>query len=149
MKLLSRYSLYLAFFFALASMVGSLFFSDVLKYPPCILCWYQRICMYPIVSILGVGIYSKDRHVYRYVFPPVLLGIIIAFYHNLLYYKILPESVAPCQLGISCTTKYIEYFGFITIPFLSFVGFALILIFMLLYQRKLRLEKYASERKNI
>lgn len=131
-----KYSLYLAFFFALVSMVGSLFFSEVLKFPPCVLCWYQRICMYPLIPILAVGIHSKDRHVYKYVCPLALAGLIIAFYHNLLYYKILPESVAPCQLGISCTTKFIEYFGFVTIPLLSFIAFAIILVCMLLYLRK-------------
>lgn len=135
-----RLALYVAFFVALASTLGSLFFSEVLLFPPCILCWYQRIAMYPLVAILGVGIYSRDRHVYRYVFPLSLVGLIIASYHNLLYYNILPESVAPCTAGISCTTKFIEWFGFLTIPLLSFLGFAIITICMILYIRFLQRE---------
>lgn len=132
---IEKYALYFAFFIALASTLGSLFFSEVLKFPPCILCWYQRISMYPLVAILGVGIYARDRHVYRYVFPLALVGLIIAFYHNVLYYKILPETAAPCMIGVSCTTKFIEWFGFVTIPFLSLLGFALIMVSMVLYVR--------------
>lgn len=135
MKLLKSNSHYLAFIVALVAMSGSLFFSEALHYPPCVLCWYQRICMYPLVGILALGIYFKDKYVYRSVLLLSSIGIIISLYHNLLYYKVLPESVAPCTAGVSCTTKFIEYFGFVTIPFLSGTAFALIIIFMLLYRR--------------
>lgn len=135
MKLLKSNSHYLAFIVALVAMSGSLFFSEALHYPPCVLCWYQRICMYPLVGILALGIYFKDKYVYRSVLLLGSIGIIISLYHNLLYYKVLPESVAPCTAGVSCTTKFIEYFGFVTIPFLSGTAFALIIIFMLLYRR--------------
>ncbi|MBI5044856.1 MAG: disulfide bond formation protein B [Candidatus Levybacteria bacterium] len=134
MKNLFKHSHYFAFIVAVAAMLGSLFFSEVLHFPPCVLCWYQRICMYPIVGILGVGIYFRDRAVYRYVFLLGSIGLAISFYHNLLYYKILPESAAPCILGVSCTTKFIEWFGFVTIPFLSGLSFALILLFMIMYR---------------
>jgi len=144
---LERYGLYAAFFVALASTIGSLFFSEVLKFPPCILCWYQRITMYPLVAILGVGIYTRDRHVYRYVLPLSIVGLIIAFYHNLLYYNILPEAAAPCTLGISCTTKFVEWFGFVTIPFLSLLGFAFITLCMLLYVRSQRRETSETKAK--
>lgn len=135
MKFVKENSHYLAFFVAISAMCGSLFFSEVLHYPPCVLCWYQRICMYPIVGLLAIGIYFKDKFVYRSVLLLSGIGLLISFYHNLLYYKILPESVAPCTAGVSCTTKFIEYFGFVTIPFLSGTAFAIIIIFMLLYRR--------------
>src|SRR3989338_8671049 len=89
--------------------IGSLIFSEILKFPPCILCWYQRIFMYPLVIILAVGIWKKDKNVHLYALPLSITGLIISIYHNLLYYKILPESAAPCILGISCTTKFIEW----------------------------------------
>ena len=135
MKTLKKNSHYVAFLVAFVAMCASLFFSEVLKFPPCVLCWYQRICMYPIVGLLGIGIYFRDKYVYRYVLLLASIGILISLYHNLLYYKILPESVAPCTFGVSCTTKFIEYFGFVTIPFLSGTAFALIIIFMLIYRR--------------
>lgn len=106
---------------------GSLFFSEMLKMPPCLLCWYQRICMYPLVLIVGAGIFLKDKKVYWYSLPITIIGWIIALYHNLLYWKILPESIAPCEAGVSCTTKYIEWFGFVTIPLLSLMAFTLII----------------------
>lgn len=135
MKLIRENSHYFAFLVALVAMLGSLFFSEVLHFPPCVLCWYQRICMYPIVGLLAIGIYFRDKYVYRYVLLLSSIGIVISLYHNLLYYKILPESVAPCTAGVSCTTKFIEYFGFVTIPFLSGTAFALVIIFMLLYRK--------------
>ncbi len=135
-KFLKVNMLYLLFIIAISATAGSLFFSEVLHFPPCVLCWYQRIFMYPLVFILGVGIYYKEKAIHRYVLPLSIIGTVIAFYHNLLYYKILPESAAPCLLGVSCTTKFIEWFGFITIPFLSFAAFAMITIGMIWYSRQ-------------
>lgn len=137
MKFVRENSHYFAFVVALVATLGSLFFSEVQHFPPCILCWYQRIFMYPQVCILALGIYFKDKYFYRYSLLLSSVGIIISLYHNLLYYKILPESVAPCTAGVSCTTKFIEWFGFITIPFLSGTAFALLIIFMLLYRRSI------------
>ena len=134
-KFLNKNILYLAWFFALVSTLGSLYFSDVLKFPPCVLCWYQRICMYPLVVIIGVGILLREKKLYLYVLPLSIIGFFIALYHNLLYYNILPESTSPCISGVSCTTKFIEWFGFITIPLLSFMGFTLISICMIIYSR--------------
>lgn len=116
---------------ALVATLGSLFFSEVMEYPPCVLCWYQRICMYPLVIVILMGLFPFDRRVVRFGLPLALIGLIIAIYHNLLYYKILPESVAPCRAGISCTTVHIEWFGFITIPFLSATAFALIITLLI------------------
>lgn len=134
-KILGKYVLYIAFIQALIATMGSLFFSEILKFPPCVLCWYQRILMYPLVLILAVGILKKDKGVYQYALPLSIIGMLIALYHNLLYYKIIPESQAPCILGVSCTTKFIEYFGFVTIPFLSLVGFFIITLCMVIYAK--------------
>lgn len=79
--------------------------------------------MYPLVAILAVGIWRKDKEVHFYAWPLVIVGLLIGIYHNLLYYKIIPEAIAPCVAGISCTTKFIEWFGFVTIPLLSLLGF--------------------------
>lgn len=125
-------AIYLAFILAWASTLGSLYFSEIAKFPPCVLCWYQRIVMYPLVVILTVGILKREKQIYLYVLPFTIIGFVIGAYHNLLYYSIIPESIQPCTLGISCTTKYIEWLGFITIPLLSLSSFAIITILMLI-----------------
>jgi disulfide bond formation protein DsbB len=131
-----KYILYLAFVQAWVATLGSLFFSEVMHWTPCVLCWYQRICMYPLALILGVGIVRKDKNVFTYVLPLSIIGWVIALYHNLLYYNIIPHSLAPCTAGVSCTTKYFAWFGFITIPLLSFTAFTVITILMLFFRRK-------------
>ena len=118
------------------STVGSLFFSEVMMLPPCILCWYQRICMYPLSILLFIGLLKLDGSVFRFSFPLTLVGWVIAVYHNLLYYKILPESASPCVKGISCTTVQLEWLGFITIPLLSLIGFTTILILLTFFRIK-------------
>ena len=137
-KFIKKNFLYFLLLLALVSTLGSLFFSEVLKLPPCVLCWYQRICMYPLVVIFAAGIYNKTKNLEYFVLPLSIIGLIIAVYHNLLYYKILPEAAAPCRLGISCTTAQLQLFGFITIPFLSLLSFISITILMLVYKYKIK-----------
>lgn len=140
MSFIKKNLLHIAFAQALLAMLVSLYFSEVLQFPPCVLCWYQRICIYPLVLLLGIGIYRQDKTIYWYALPLAIVGWVISVYHNLLYYKILPESIQPCMLGVSCTTKFIEWFGFVTIPFLSFVAFSIIIICLLAYKKLLKKE---------
>ncbi len=113
----------LMFLISLAATMGSLFLGEVMKFPPCVLCWYQRICLYPLVLILGAALWSDDRNESRYTLPLILLGLAIASYHNLLYYGVIPESISPCTEGVSCTKKQLELFGFLTIPLMSLLTF--------------------------
>jgi len=126
---------YLAWFQALIATFGSLFFSEVMQLPPCLLCWYQRILMYPLVIVLTVGILLRDKRMKYYALPLSLLGLSISIYHNLLYYGIIPESLAPCTMGISCTTRQIEWLGFITIPLMALTAFIVITLSMLFFKR--------------
>ncbi len=123
------------------AMAGSLFFSEVMNLPPCVLCWYQRIAMYPIVILTAIGIIRNDRKTYISVLALALPGLAISIYHNLLYWKILPESIAPCMLGVSCTTKFFEWFGFITIPFMALVAFIVITALAFISLKKNTYEK--------
>lgn len=113
------------------AMLGSLYFSEILHFPPCTLCWYQRIALYPLVFLIPVGIIRKDAALPYYVLSIVIPGALVSAYHNLLYYNILPEAAAPCISGVSCTTRFVEYFGFVTIPLLALVTFALIIVCMI------------------
>lgn len=119
------------FLIALTSMAGSLYFSEVLKLAPCVLCWYQRITMYPIVILSLIPMIRSAEKAYRYIIPFAFIGLLIAGYHSVLYYAvnwgIRPDWIGPCQNGVSCTTRYIEWLGFITIPLLSFVSHFLVL----------------------
>ena len=119
--------LFVSWLLAAVSMTGSLFFSNVMDFAPCILCWYQRICLFPLVIILATGLFPYDKKVVKFALPLAVVGALIAVYHNLLYSKIIPESVRPCAQGVSCTEKYIELFGFITIPMLALLGFLTII----------------------
>ncbi len=127
--------LYAAWAVAFAATLGSLYFSEIRGFAPCILCWYQRIAIYPLVFIIGAGILKGDKKVYHYVLPLSVIGLGISVFHNLLYWRIIPEALAPCVAGVSCTTRFIQYFGFVTIPFLSFSAFALITILMIIYRK--------------
>ena len=134
-KFIQENALYGAFAVALAAMLGSLYFSEIANFPPCVLCWYQRIGLYPLVVIFGFAIYKKSKEILLPAFVLVGIAWVIGLYHNLLYYKILPEAAAPCLAGVSCTTKYIEWFGFVTIPLLAFVGSTMILVALIIHWR--------------
>ena len=132
----SEFLPYAAWIIALVATVGSLFFSEVMQLPPCVLCWYQRIAMYPLVLIIGIGIISRDGRMKSYALPICLIGQAISIYHNLLYYGIIPESITPCTQGISCTSRQLEWLGFITIPLLALVAFVSIALCLLFYKKK-------------
>ncbi|MBA2405256.1 MAG: disulfide bond formation protein B [Bdellovibrionales bacterium] len=130
-------TIFSAWFIACLATMGSLFFSEVMKLPPCVLCWYQRICMYPLVVILLAGLFPVSKSVIKFSIPLAAIGWMIALYHNLLYYKILPESAGPCQQGISCTSIQLEWLGFITIPLLSLSAFTTILVLLIFTNKEL------------
>jgi disulfide bond formation protein DsbB len=115
----------------------SLFFSSVLEYEPCVLCWYQRICLFPMVFILAAGLFPNfDKSVIKYALPLSIAGGLTAFYHTLLYAGIIPESIQPCSQGVSCTEKYFELFGFVSIPMLSFIAFSTLVALLLFLKRR-------------
>jgi disulfide bond formation protein DsbB len=130
---LLTYLPYLVFIVALISTLASLFFSEILKFTPCVLCWWQRIFMYPMVFISAVSIMRKGKELHYYILPLSIIGFCIGLYQNLLIWKIIPETIAPCQIGVSCVDQPIILFGFITIPLGSMLSFAIITISMLLY----------------
>ena len=125
---------YLAWVIALVAMLGSLYFSEFAGIQPCILCWYQRIAMYPLVAVVGVGILRKDRALWTYALPLSIIGTGVAFYHNLLQWHVISETLAPCTLGVSCVTRTVIALDFITIPLLSLGAFVLITAFMFAYR---------------
>ena len=130
--------LFLGWLIACISTLGSLFFSYVMEFAPCILCWYQRICLFPLVLILARGLFPLDRHVIKYALPLAALGWLLAAYHNLLYAELIPADMQPCGRGISCTEEHIELFGFLSIPLLSLISFTTLVSILIILQRRSR-----------
>jgi disulfide bond formation protein DsbB len=122
---------------ASVSTLGSLFFSEIMEFAPCALCWYQRIFMFPLVSLLLVGLFPFDKNVIKYALPLALTGWGFAFYHYLLYSGFIPESIQPCSQGVSCSETYLDLFGFLTIPMLSLISFSALVTLLLILKRKL------------
>ena len=118
--------LFLAWLVASLSVLGSLFFSYVMGFAPCVLCWYQRIFLFPLVPLLAMGLFPLDGNVVKFALPLVIAGWLTALYHNLLYAGIIPENLQPCSRGVSCTEEYIELFGVLSIPMMSLLSFTAI-----------------------
>jgi disulfide bond formation protein DsbB len=129
--------LFLCWLLVSLSTTISIFFSSIMEFAPCVLCWYQRICLFPLVLILGAGLISVDKNVVKYSLPLAIAGWLVALYHTLLYSGIIPESIQPCSQGVSCTEEYIDLFGFITIPMLSLLSFSTIIALLLILQRRI------------
>jgi disulfide bond formation protein DsbB len=115
---------WLATLVAATCMAGSLYYSEHAHFTPCKLCWYQRICMYPLVLVLLIAAARRDRAVRVYAVPLAVVGAAIALYHFQL--QLFPDQSTFCAVEAPCTTKEVEELGFITIPFMAFCGFAAI-----------------------
>jgi len=118
--------------------VGSLFFSEVMGLKPCLLCWYQRIFMYPLVVILMVGMFPLDKNVVRYALPIAVIGWLFAVYHYLLYSGYIPKGLQPCDKEASCTDIDLELLGFITIPMLSIISYSAIILLLMTFRRRVK-----------
>lgn len=120
--------LFIAWLVATVSSLGSLFFSEIMGLIPCVLCWYQRIFMFPVAILLLVGLWRGERQVVWYALPLVLIGLLFTLYHLLLFYGFIPENMRPCQQGISCSDPSMVLFDFLPIPWLSLIAFGLMLV---------------------
>ena len=128
--------IFFAFLISLVATFGSLFFSEIMNFIPCSLCWYQRIFMYPLVFLFSINLLLPDDKIFKYTFPLAFIGWLISIYHNLLMFKIIPEKLSPCIQGVPCSVDYINWLGFITIPLLSFFSYTCILILLIMSKRK-------------
>jgi disulfide bond formation protein DsbB len=128
--LCKQYALYLAWVVSLVAVCGSLFFSEVMGFEPCKLCWFQRIMMYPQVLLLGIACYRNDRRIIPYVMPLSILGGVISLYHYAEQKIPGLAKLLPCTIGVPCNQDYIDWLGFITIPLLALAAFILITTFL-------------------
>lgn len=129
--------LFLCWLLVSASATISLFFSSVMEYQPCVLCWYQRIFLFPLILIFAAGLFPAfDKSVIKYALPLSIAGGLTALYHTLLYAGIIPENIQPCSQGVSCTEEYLELFGFISIPMMSFFAFSTLVALLIILKRR-------------
>lgn len=122
--------LFSAWLVALVSTLGALFSSAIMGLEPCLLCWYQRIAMFPLALMLAVALLSSDVLVVRYALPLAIAGAGVAAYHCLLVWGVVPKDLVPCGQGPSCAEVKLELLGFITLPLLSLAAFSLIVILL-------------------
>lgn len=127
---------YLAWLLSLVATGGSLYFSEMMHFVPCTLCWYQRMLMYPLVVILGIGSYKQDRNAITYALPFTIGGWLIAAYHVAIQKIPAFSSDVFCTGGVSCVDPYINWLGFISIPVLSLAAFTGIAILLFVSLRK-------------
>jgi disulfide bond formation protein DsbB len=107
---------------AIVATLGSLYYSEVADFPPCRLCWYQRICMYPLAPILSIAALRRDHSVRWYALPLVLTGAAISAWHVLIERFPTLESGA-CDPVNPCSIVWVEKFGYLTIPAMALSGF--------------------------
>jgi disulfide bond formation protein DsbB len=123
---------------SIVATLGSLYFSEVRHFVPCTLCWYQRILMYPLVLLLGVGTYRQDEKVFGYTLPLSIAGMVVATYH------VLDQNIpgfgglGVCSGPVPCNVKYINWLGFISIPVLSLTAFTIITALLLVSRARVR-----------
>jgi disulfide bond formation protein DsbB len=126
---------WLAWLVALVASAGSLIYSEVIGFEPCRLCWFQRIAMYPMAVVLLVGAIRREAAVKLYALPLSLVGLGISIWHYLIQtFPSLSEG-ASCDPSVPCSAKYVDVFGFVSIPLMAGAGFTLISVLLLLYVR--------------
>jgi len=133
-RFLDGAELALAWVVALVATLGSLYFSEVAGFIPCRLCWFQRIAMYPLALILLLAVVAKDRRGAYYAVGLPVIGAVVSLWH--LYIEANPDAEsAGCRIGAPCSTKWIDEFGYVTIPMLALTAFAVIAALLVLALR--------------
>ena len=128
--------LFTAWATSVIAMFGSLYFSEIRQYEPCVLCWYQRILMYPFVVILGIAYIKKDYKISLYSMILSAIGGGISFYHYLLQKVSFFADNAPTCGRVPFPGQFIIWFGFITTPFLALTAFIIIFTCSLIIWKK-------------
>jgi disulfide bond formation protein DsbB len=113
----SAWMMWIGLAVSIMAIVGSLIYSGIIGYEPCVLCWWQRVLIYPQVILYAIALFKQDRGVFKYALALSLIGIVFALYHNFINFG--GSEFISCGTGTSCTTRYVYEFGFVTIPLMS------------------------------
>ncbi|MBP6856755.1 MAG: disulfide bond formation protein B [Candidatus Pacebacteria bacterium] len=128
------YALHLGFVLSLTGVLASLYYSEIVGFVPCVLCWVQRIFIYPQVLLFGYALKKKDMGILPYSFLLTVVGSFFALYHNYIYFGGTPAI--PCDANASCTQRFVFEFGFMTIPLMAFTLFLALGIVYFVSKRK-------------
>ncbi len=128
-KLVSENHILLIFMITAGATVASLFLSEVLGLPPCKLCWYQRVFMYPQMIVSGIALFTNETNIKKYILPMSLIGLLIGIYHILV--QLFPGVIQCGDEIASCSSKQFAGFGYITIPVMSVTAFVLLILICL------------------
>ena len=127
--------LFITWILATSGTLISLFFSEIVQLPVCVLCWYQRIALYPLVIMLPLALFPFDVSIIRYASPLVIFGWFVALFHVLVVAEIIPEAAQPCVQGIPCSETHFNLLGFINIPVMSLITFSLLGVLLFLAKK--------------
>lgn len=121
---IDKHFLILTFLISLVASVFPLVYSEIIHFLPCVLCWWQRVFMFPLVFMFGIALWDKDRRVIRYALPLLCAGFLVSVYQNFFYY-FGENSNLPCDAsGVSCYQHVVsEFGGYISIPMLALTAF--------------------------
>lgn len=128
--------LLVAWLLAVAATLAALFIGEVMGKTPCVLCWFQRIFMFPLAVMLTIACYRADFSVWLYALPLAVIGWVIALYHCLLFVGVIPEDLKPCSAGTSCSGADMLIFGSVPLPLLSLAAFTAIALLLVLIRRR-------------
>ncbi len=132
-----KYVLELIFFVLLGAVVGSLIYSDIVGFPPCDLCWWQRIFMYPQLVIVALAVYRKDKSIIDYLVPLSGMGALIALFQSLIQWGFSFGAAGGCAaVGGECAKVYFMEYSYITIPFMSLSIFVYMIAIKFVYYHK-------------
>lgn len=129
--------LFAAWIVALAATLGALFIGEIMGQAPCVLCWWQRVFMFPLAIMLGMAAFRSDPLAVPYALALTMAGALVAVYHNLIYFKLIDESMSPCTAGgPSCTSADMTILGSVPLPLLSLAAFAAVTALLTLITRR-------------
>lgn len=137
-RFIEDYALYFAWLISLIATLGSLYFSEIREFVPCELCWIQRIFMYPLTILLGIAAFTNDIRMRLYILPLTIIGGSISLYHYLIQKVPGFANIKPCVQGVPCNIQYINWFGFVTIPFLALTAFTLMTVILVILHVKVK-----------
>ncbi len=127
-----QFALFSAWFIAVIALLATLYSSMIQMLPVCHLCWYQRVCIYPLVIILGIGAFVDDRSSAVYALPLALIACLLALFQYIIQWYPQLEPVGICGLGPQCSAVHMKYLGFITYPFISLIASIVISILLIM-----------------
>lgn len=133
-KVVKKYIDEIIFMFSFVALAGSLIYSNIIGFPPCDLCWVQRIFIYPQVAIAFVSAWRKEKLAVYYALPLSVLGGIVALYHSYVLWG--GGSILPCTAdGGACSKIYVMEYGYVTIPVMALTAFVYLLTTTYIYKK--------------